>query len=321
MQSILDEMQEGTSNELDKVSLERLANIDANLFAKIKQAAVAEKSESRLPFANSQTANQMSDWSSANVDAEEVVSSLRSIVASMHEDLYERSDALQITELLAAANVAADWLDNTVSHVSAVSKQLDEQSKTKPMASGSAGLLINPADFTNEGVKNRSLAVVALLYDGGLPYVSSADGRRFRTQLELSHHLDALFKKKQIEKVMAATQERGWYVGQGVWCLDEKPQQVVNSGASTLDQSSGPTGEEEATTFPADESRDHCVICGKVFKLIQENDELVYENCREIRVLNDDAAATESDDQLVHVSCWKGLGEPLELTFDQTLQP
>ena len=50
--------------------------------------------------------------------------------------------------------------------------------------------------FTNDGIKKLSMAIVGLLYEIGLPFVSSADGKRFATQLELSNHLDSLFKRK-----------------------------------------------------------------------------------------------------------------------------
>lgn len=326
MQSILDEMQNGTSNELDKVSLERLATIDANLFTKIKQAALADKPQSQL-FSTSTTQHDEEDWSSVSVNVEEISGSLQSLLNTLHDNLYEKEDALRMTEILAAAKVARDWLESASASSTAPVASSDNKEDTREKAAtgvpASAGLLVKPEEFTNEGVKKMRFAVVALLYEGGLPYVSSADGRRFRTEIELSRHLDALFKKKQIEKGMSEALERGWNAEQAVWCLDAKPQHSlgVNSLAALTEQSIASQGTEELdTTFPADDTRDHCVICGKVFKMIQKNDELVYDNCREITVLNDDAAATESENQLVHFSCWRGLGEPVELTIDQTMQ-
>ncbi len=75
-------------------------------------------------------------------------------------------------------------------------------------------------------------------------------------------------------------------------------------------------------TMPAEESRDRCVICGINFKMFFDNDDgiYMYNNCREIEVLNDEAAAQEKDDLLVHVTCWRALGAPETLTADQTLQ-
>ena len=73
--------------------------------------------------------------------------------------------------------------------------------------------------------------------------------------------------------------------------------------------------------LPADETRDRCGICGIQFQMFSGDDgEYKYRNCREIEVLYDDAAATESDLQLVHGTCWTGLGTPDTLTADQTLQ-
>ena len=46
----------------------------------------------------------------------------------------------------------------------------------------------------------------------------------------------------------------------------------------------------------------------------------MYNNCREIEVLNDEAAAKEKEDMLVHVTCWRALGSPDDLMADQTLQ-
>jgi len=42
-------------------------------------------------------------------------------------------------------------------------------------------------------------------------------------------------------------------------------------------------------------------------------------NCREIEMLNDDAAEVESEQVLIHVTCWRGLGSPVEITSDQAL--
>ena len=54
-------------------------------------------------------------------------------------------------------------------------------------------------DKSTEGstkMMSQHTYIVAKLYHQGLPYLSSADGRRFATQLELSYHLDYLFQKK-----------------------------------------------------------------------------------------------------------------------------
>lgn len=50
--------------------------------------------------------------------------------------------------------------------------------------------------FTLEGgLRQKDDWVIGKLYQQGLPFVSSSNGRRFATQIELSHHLDDLFRR------------------------------------------------------------------------------------------------------------------------------
>lgn len=103
---------------------------------------------------------------------------------------------------------------------------------------------------------------------------------------------------------------------------------MVDMGISADTPASADTAaaEEEAdpSTFtqPADESRDRCVICGINFKMFFDNDDGIYKysNCKEMEVLNDETAIKESEDMLVHVTCWRALGSPQLLTPDQALQ-
>lgn len=124
---------------------------------------------------------------------------------------------------------------------------------------------------------------------------------------------------------MAITEERGWYVSDSVWS-GEKQAEDSRIGEERTDDAGVGAAEAEADpstfTMPADESRDRCVICGINFKMFFDNDDgiYMYSNCREIEVLNDEAAAREKDDMLVHVTCWRALGAPETLTADQTLQ-
>jgi pre-mRNA cleavage complex 2 protein Pcf11 len=124
---------------------------------------------------------------------------------------------------------------------------------------------------------------------------------------------------------MARTEERGWYVSNSVWSGEAKADELAASDEDP--EAAGPTASEEDAdpstfTMPADESRDRCVICGINFKMFFDNDDGIYKysNCREIEVMNDDAAEKESEEMLVHVTCWRGLGSPLTLTQDQALQ-
>jgi pre-mRNA cleavage complex 2 protein Pcf11 len=125
---------------------------------------------------------------------------------------------------------------------------------------------------------------------------------------------------------MARTEERGWYVSDARWSGDAESAEAGASSDGAADTSGPVANEEEADpdtfTMPADESMDRCVICGINFKMFFDNDNgiYMYKNCREIEVLNDDAAEKESEQMLVNVTCWRGLGSPEVLSIDQTLQ-
>ena len=135
-----------------------------------------------------------------------------------------------------------------------------------------------------------------------------------------------IIRYSQLEKTMARTEERGWYVPDSVWSGEEKDSDEAKTGDETADGSGvgGTDAEADPSTFkmPADESRDRCVICGINFKMIFDSDESIYmyNNCREIEVLNDEAAAKEIEDVLAHVTCWRALGSPEVLTAGQSLQ-
>ncbi len=75
----------------------------------------------------------------------------------------------------------------------------------------------------------------------------------------------------------------------------------------------------ECSNVIADESRDRCVLCGINFEMFfdQEDGEWKYKNCLEKSILSNDDY--DSNDMLVHVTCWKGLGSPEFLTQDQIL--
>lgn len=327
MQNILDDMQHDISNELDKVSLERLAEINPDLLSKIKKAAQESLHPENSLFSDSNKDSNSSkdqskgDWSNVKLDVGGIAESLRSLATQHLDDVYTQTEALQMINYLAASQVVLQYVER----VNASSVELEEDQANLVKKTSSASRVVDPSTLTNEGIKVHNDAVISLLYEIGLPYVSQSDARRFRTQLELSHHLDALFRKKQVAKTMVATQERGWYASDLIWCKDLVNEPLFKLSTTTSQNDANPkllsSISGEKTTYPVDETRDHCVVCGNLFKIRMDHDqdEYVYENCREITVLNDDAAATDSSDQLVHVTCWKGLGSPVELTFDQTV--
>jgi pre-mRNA cleavage complex 2 protein Pcf11 len=372
MQSILDDLQSDEQDELNKVSLERLAAIDPDLLIKIKHTAEDSVrsgtsdhdggggSRSSIPNQTKATRDvlsflietrspetmrrsQMWENSSQNFmkDSHDIIASLNHLVresASMTKR-YTQTEAMEMTGDLAAASVIATLLTNSLQQLKDLEDQSKNKKKFKTTLTGSqratgtsqtparSFFVIDKTLFTTEGVKKLDEAVVGLLYDIGLPFISSVDGRRFATQMELSQHLDSLFKKGQLEKTMRTTQERGWYDDTVTWCGKGKEIETIASGLDGDDNSDGPTGDEsnfdpDTFTTPADESRDRCVICGINFKMIFDNDDGIYKysGAREIEVLNDEAAATESEQMLVHVTCWRNLGSPQILTADQTIQ-
>lgn len=363
MQSILDEMQSGIENELEKVSLERLADINPDLLASVKQAAEesmqssngqgnGEKdssSEHRLPSFFVETRSpeiierslawdeqlQKNKWNYQK-DSQELVEQLRNSVTdgASTDNLYTRKDAIAMTQYLAAASATAMIMGEIADRIRSEGGQRRSSifSFTGSGVSGGGGFGIDRERFTNAGVKEKNDAVIGMLYEVGLPFVSSADGRRFRSQHELSSHLDTLFRRNQLEKSIARTEERGWFISDVVWSRQgtEAEIQSATADAADLGASDAATRQEtkiddgydpETSTMPADESRERCVVCGINFKMFFDNDDGIYKyrNCREIEVMNDDVAEKESEHCLVHVSCWRGLGSPDELTTDQVL--
>lgn len=365
MESVLEEMQSDVKNELEKVSLERLADLNPDLLANIKLTAeetmrsgsfskpqdpssASTSNNTALPSflmepRSKESLARSKAWSEFKWDATEqskdIITQLQSRVNqdSGPDKLYTQQEALQMTQYLAAASATASILQSALDHLQSQEDQLKNQKSNASMSKASvksgAAFVVDRSLFTNDGIKTKNDTVIGLLYEVGLPFLSSADGRRFASQLELSKHLDVLFKRNQLEKSIARTEERGWYIPDMVWTgqakesdfslqagatavLGDAPLMALNEGQP--DDGYSP----ETSSMPADESRDRCVICGINFKMFFDNDDGMYKykNCREIKVLNDDAADREFEEMLVHVTCWRGLGSPEVLTSDQALQ-
>jgi pre-mRNA cleavage complex 2 protein Pcf11 len=230
MQSILDDLQSDVQDELEKVSLERLAAIDSDLLVKIKQTAEdsfrngnagasdESKTEQEVPegdllsfLVETRTPEAIEHgkaWGKLNVkymkDTNDIIASLQHLLrdGSSAEKRYIQQEAVDTTAALAAAAVTAGLLTTGLQQIK------DDEKKKKSgvssiSGSGSGGrsrsssgfVKVDKSLFTNDGLKKKNDAVIGVLYELGLPFVSSADGRRFATQLELSNHLDALFKK------------------------------------------------------------------------------------------------------------------------------
>jgi len=401
MQIILDEMQSDVGDELEKVSLERLADLNPNLLETLKRTAeenmrnngggsgggaqrskaggkgpggaasssgrASPSSSSALPsFLVELRPRRVVDRSNAWDDlkgwdpdekVKQITEKLRRLVKEgtdagsaggdgSNDDgdmrLYTQQEAIDMTQYLAAATAAAAMVEKALEQLklqqqsSAATGALSKNAAVGSGSSTMAVLAIDKSLFTNEGIKQKNDTAIGQLYEMGLPFVSSSDGRRFASQLDLSRHLDALFKKNQLEKSMARTEERGWYADDTVWtCEVSEAEMKARTGTTGADGDAGGAStsggaaanddgyDPQTSTVPADETRERCVVCGLKFRMHFDDEEGMYRygNCREIRVENDaDVAEHEFDDVLCHVTCWRGLGSPDVLTSDQALQ-
>jgi pre-mRNA cleavage complex 2 protein Pcf11 len=379
MQAVLDDVQAEDTDELSKVSLERLADINPDLLVEIKKAAedimdqermagmghesnpialdgaqVEERDALRRLFPELQSPEWLkrsSEWEKVNLDCIRVTNeTIKKLFQNVRmatnpdkplaqSDFYHLQ-GVDVMKLLGSASAAASTLTQML-------ERHKLQTKNKGLVSFTAGPLhknipaahpsfyrnaitsakaIDKTKFTTEGLKEKNDAVIARLYDGGLPFVCSADGRRFATQIDHSRHLDELFRRSQLEKTMDRTDERQWYPSISVWCGRMKQTDGGNAVTSSVatDEMNNESDIVDPNTclVSADESRDKCAICGISFNMQfdQDEGEWKYSNCKEIEVLNDDVAEQESEHMLVHVTCLRGLGSPQVLTIDQILQ-
>ena len=353
MQLLLDEVQSTGVDELDKVSLERLADINPDLLQQIKEAAIDEQqsqqqqqnSTNNIQGLQQQSSSTnkpvapdppLSEWSKLKLNhlekSHDLVASLQRHVRSANETTVVKSELNDTIHLYASVSASAQlltdmlqqWKDGT--GLGGFGAE-NHEAKSKRRRRYS---LVRKENFTNEGIKKRNDAVIAQLYEVGLPFVCSADGRRFASQLDLSKHLDALFRKSQLEKTMEKTEERGWYPEESVWLVgntttdatmaDENAPDTGNATADTAMDVDAPSSAALSTVI-ADETRDRCILCGINFAMFfdQEDGEWKYRNCTEKNVEHDGPTMDEEEMEpvLVHMTCWEGLGSPETLTPDQ----
>ncbi|EJK50067.1 hypothetical protein THAOC_31007 [Thalassiosira oceanica] len=342
MQLLLDDVQSSGVDELDKVSLERLAEINPDLLQQIKEGAEAAiidlnkttTSQTRPQHQAAITETKpvvgqahQSEWAKLNIKHTEQSNKL---ITSLHQQVISASQSTTVVKselddvvhlyasVSAAAQIMTDMLQQFTSGTNIFGGDCEARSDKRRRYS-----IVKPEDFTNDGIKKRNDAVIAQLYEVGLPFVCSADGRRFGTQLELSKHLDALFKKSQIEKTMEKTEERAWYRKESLWITgsDESTHAMdeLNAGASSIDN---PVDVVDASSYSviADETRDRCPVCGVNFDMFFDDDdgEWRYKNCVEKAVENDGPTLEEDETKavLLKYTCWLGLGSPEVLTSD-----
>ena len=370
MQLLLDEVQSAGVDELDKVSLERLADINPDLLRQIKEAAMDEQKQqqqnSMMPSSSSGPSSlpaapvvpPLSDWSKLNLNhlekSHDLIAMLQRRVRSANGMTVVASHLDDAVHLYASVSASAQILTDMLGILKDGKGGLalfgggegggddhDDRNNNRSRRRRKRYSLVRKENFTTEGVRKRNDAVIAQLYEVGLPFVCSADGRRFATQLELSRHLDALFRSSQLEKATDRTDERGWYGDEGAWSSgggDAAGRAASSSSSSSSgggggakspsdapggSSSAGDGAASEPTAVIADEARDRCVLCGINFSMFfdQDDGEWKYGNCREMSVDRDDGPTMDDDGGLEHVlvhhSCWEGLGSPGCLTPDQ----
>lgn len=352
MQLILDDIQSDTVEELDKVSLERLNQMNPSLLIEIKKTAEevlnnssGHREETRiknnalfcsdgttgmkwLELRTDQVVKRCAEWAEVEVDMKIVIDTRQRLDKHIKPTGCHDKNYVFLT---GAAFSASAYLQRLL-------LRWEEQEKNQGKINFSSGSFpesneelfskmrqstdsVDMSKFTTDGVKDKNDSWIASLYEVGLPFTSSSDGRRFRSQQELSQHLDVLFKKHQIMKTMDRVEERGWYNSESAW-LDAMPEynEVAPQKPPSKAESSNVDDKDDRklTTITADESRDKCAICGVNFKIHYDQDEgeFKFVNCSEIGVLNGD----KIEAMLVHMTCLRALGSPEVLRVDQILR-
>jgi pre-mRNA cleavage complex 2 protein Pcf11 len=141
------------------------------------------------------------EWGKVSLDnSHDLIAKLQNYVQSLSlESTYTQTDAVQMQCVLAAASTTASLLTNALQRLK--EQEGNKERTSRPRKTMRHSVKIGKTLFTNEGVKTKDETVIGSLYQVGLPFVSTADGKRFATQTELSKHLDFLFKKKYVHVV------------------------------------------------------------------------------------------------------------------------
>jgi len=247
------------------------------------------------------------DWEKVNFPldkAHELVTNLQ---------LYVKEGSRDETPISLLSSASA-----TAKHISILLKTINHQRTYQPVAMIKPTSRIDTSLFTTENISKMSSSkgwIIGQLYDQGLPFVSSSDGRRFKTQTQLSLHLDALFRKSQIEKTMTKNEERGWYASVSEWTLTHVT--VTSSSQSEQEET---TKDPQTFRYIADEKRSKCIICGISFEMVFDQlvSDFMYTNCYEMDLLQEEEVQ-EEEKVLVHETCRRGLGCPEYLTMNQVL--
>ena len=343
MQLILDDMNQDVE-ELDRVSLERLATINLDLLITIKENGQELLKNAQLEngnggngtssmdldsgvgtnsfteFRSADLVKRCQEWEKIDMDpvdkGNEVIGLLqkRVRVESTSGKGFPKPE-MDGNNLLGVSSALAEYLASMLTNFSHVSKDIDTL-KMKGVRIMTPQT-VDKSKFTSDGLKQKDESAILRLYEGGLPFVCNLDGRRFATATAMQRHYDKIFVQNRVKETMERTEERPWYQEEEIWTgqKEETPDTTTEGAEGDLSEQ---MDDPMADTVTADETRDRCGICGTKFDMFYDQDdgEWKYKNCRNIVV---DNGNDEGENILIHSSCWKGLGSPEFLMKDQVI--
>ena len=181
MQLLLDDVQSSGIDELDKVSLERLAEINPDLLQQIKEGAEAAiidlnktttsqtrpQHQAAIPGTKSVAAQapHQSEWDKLNIKHTEQSNKL---ITSLHQQVISASQSTTVVKselddvvhlyasVSASAQIMTDMLQQFTSGANIFGGDCDARSGKRRRYS-----IVKPEDFTNDGIKKRNDAVIA----------------------------------------------------------------------------------------------------------------------------------------------------------------
>ena len=181
MQLLLDDVQSSGVDELDKVSLERLAEINPDLLQQIKEGAEAAiidlnkttttqtgpQHQAAIPGTKpvAAPAPHQSEWAKLNINHTEQSNKL---ISSLHQQVISASESTTIVKselddvvhlyasVSASAQIMTDMLQQFTSGANIFGGDGETTSAKRRRYS-----IVKPEDFTNDGVKKRNDAVIA----------------------------------------------------------------------------------------------------------------------------------------------------------------
>jgi pre-mRNA cleavage complex 2 protein Pcf11 len=205
MQLLLDEVQSTGVDELDKVSLERLADINPDLLQQIKDAAMEEQKQQHQQQQQSSSSSTVSgggiksslvstihptsssssssDWSKLNLNhlekSSSLIASLQRHVRSANGITILSNQVDDTVHLYASVSASAQILTTMLQQFKDGTSNLlhmnDEDDDNKQSKRKRRYSIVKKENFTNDGVRKRNDAVISQLYEVGLPFVLPMD--------------------------------------------------------------------------------------------------------------------------------------------------